>query len=85
MKTNREEMGYEEKKSGEAYLHTEKVSAAQISMYLKDCKFPIDKNRLIDCVKSNDAPDHVLSFINRLPEREYTRPTDVEEEFNKIK
>lgn len=79
---SREEIG---RKGGQAALHSKHVSAAQLAMYLKGCGFPLNKTSLCDCVKSNDAPRQVLSVINRLPEREYAMPTDVEREFGKIK
>ncbi len=72
-------------KGGEAALHSEKVSASTIQLYLKGIDYPVSRDELINHAKSNGAPDNVMSFLNRLPEREYRYPTDVEEEFGKMK
>jgi len=72
-------------KGGEAALHSQKVSAAQLQVYLKGINYPADRNKVVQTAKNNGAPENVMSFINRLPERQYTRPTDVEEEFGKMK
>ena len=70
---------------GEASLRSEKVSAAQIQLYLKGIDYPADKGKIIQTARSNNAPEKVMSFLNRLPEREYRYPTDVEVEFGKMK
>ncbi len=72
-------------RGGEASLHSEKVSAAQLQVYLKGIDYPANKQKIIDAAKSNNAPENVMSFLRRLPERQYTRPTEVEEEFSKMK
>ncbi len=70
---------------GEASLHGTKISAAELQLYLKGVSYPVDKNRLIDHARSNNAPDTVMGVLRRLPDRQYTRPADIEEEFSKIK
>ncbi len=72
-------------KGGEASLHSEKVSASQIAVYLKGIDFPADKRKIIEQAKMNGAPDNVMQFMNRLPERQYTRANEVEAEFGKMK
>lgn len=72
-------------KGGEASLHSESVSAAQLAQYLKGIDFPADREDIINTAKSNDAPANVMSYMKRLPERTYNRPTEVEQEFSKIK
>lgn len=72
-------------KGGEASLHSQKVSASQIQLYLKGMDYPSGKKGIVDKAKSNGAPDNVLSFLNRLPEKQYTRPNEVETEFGKMK
>ena len=72
-------------RGGEAALHSAKVSAAQLAMYQKGIDFPADRRKIIDIAKKNNAPDNVMSFLNRLPERQYHYPTDVEHEFGKMK
>lgn len=72
-------------KGGEASLHSEKVSASGLAVCLKGIDFPANKTAIIDNARLNHCSDNVLEFINRLPEREYQYPTDVEVEFGKMK
>ncbi|MBI2868769.1 MAG: DUF2795 domain-containing protein [Chloroflexi bacterium] len=72
-------------KGGQASLRSSKVSAAQIQVYLKGIDYPVNKQQLVSHAKSNGAPENVMSFLNRLPERQYSFPTDVEQEFGKLK
>lgn len=72
-------------KGGEAALHSGKVSAAQLASYIKGITFPADKQRITSIAKSNGAPDNVMQFVNKLPNRNYTRPTEIEQEFSKLK
>ncbi len=72
-------------RGGEASLHSEKVSAAQIQVYLKGVDYPVNKQQLLEAARKNNAPDNVMQFLNRLPERQYTRPNEVEQEFGKMK
>ncbi len=72
-------------RGGQASLRSQKVSAAQIQVYLKGIDYPADKQKIIQTAKFNNAPENVMSYLNRLPEREYRYPTDVEEEFGKMK
>ena len=73
------------RKGGEASLHSEKVSAAQIQTYLKGIDYPVDKQHLVDYAKSHGATENVVSTLSKLPERQYTKPTEVEKEFGKEK
>lgn len=72
-------------KGGRASLHSEKVSAAQMQMYLKGIKFPADKEKLIETAENNNAPENVMNFFRKLPDRQYERANHVEEEFGKLK
>ncbi|MBI2855053.1 MAG: DUF2795 domain-containing protein [Chloroflexi bacterium] len=72
-------------KGGEASLHSQKVSAAQLQVYLKGIDYPADKRKIVSTARNNNAPENVMSYLNRLPERQYNRPTEVEEEFGKMK
>ena len=72
-------------KGGEASLHSEKVSAAQLQMYLKGMDYPAGKQEIIQQARTNSAPENIMSFLNRLPDKTYNRPTDVEQEFTRIK
>jgi hypothetical protein len=72
-------------KGGEAALHSEKVSAAELAMYLKGIDFPADKKKIVSAAKSNGAPENVMQYLNNLPEKSYQYPTDIEQEFGKMK
>ena len=61
------------------------VSAAMLAQYMKGIDFPTDKETVISTAKSNGAPEEVMEYLNRLPERQYDYPTDVEQEFGKMK
>ena len=53
--------------------------------YLTGLDFPANKNELAIFAKSNGAPSQVLMYMNKLPNREYMSPSDVDGEFSKIK
>lgn len=71
-------------KGGEVSMNSAKVSAAEIQLYLKGIHYPVNKQKIIQTAKGNSAPDNVISFLNRLPEKQYQYPTDVEVEFGKL-
>lgn len=72
-------------KGGESSMHSPNVSAAAIQMYLKGINYPADKQKLVQTARSNGATQQVMDFINRLPEKQYTSPIMVEQEFGKMK
>lgn len=72
-------------RGGQASLHSSKVSAAQLQVYLGGIDYPVNKQQLVDHARSKNAPDNVMGWLEKLPEREYTRPNDVEHEFGKLK
>jgi len=76
-----EEMG----KGTEKAQHSGGGGAAQLQQYLRGVDYPADKQDMIDTARSNSAPDDFMSFMNRLPDKTYNRPTEVEQEFSKIK
>ena len=72
-------------RGGRASLRSAKVSAAQIQVYLKGMDYPATRQRIIDHARAQGAPENVMDYLERLPEREYGRPNHVEEEFGKMK
>ncbi len=82
MQMNRPEKG---QTGGESYFRSPNVSASDLTMYLKGVDFPADKQKIIDSAKSHGAPENVIQFLNRLPDKEYVRVTELESEFNKMK
>ncbi|MBI2934617.1 MAG: DUF2795 domain-containing protein [Chloroflexi bacterium] len=73
-----------QQKAGRASLVSERVSAAQLQQYLKGMSYPADKKAIIARARSNNAPENVMSVLNQLPERSYSRPTEIEQEFGKM-
>ncbi len=61
------------------------MDTSQISMYLKNMEYPTDKQKIIDMAKSHGAPESVIMMLNKLPNKQYTRSSDVEAEFSKMK
>ncbi len=72
-------------RGGQESLRSEKVSAAQIQVYLSGVDYPVSKRELVDHAKMKGAPEKVMTWLNRLPERNYSRPNEVEQEFGKLK
>ncbi len=66
-------------------MRTPNVSAAQVTSYLKGVDFPAEKQKIVDMAKSNGAPDMVVQWLNRLPDKRYNSSTEVEQEFGKLK
>jgi len=62
----------------------EEIIAAKLEQYLSGTDYPADKHELIRVATSNNAPDNVMTYMNRLPERTYDEYDDVEEEFSKL-
>lgn len=72
-------------KGGRASLHSEKVSASQMAVCLKGIDFPADRDQIVEHARSTGCSDNVIEYMNRLPEKEYTRANEVEQEFGKMK
>ncbi len=66
-------------------MTTEKVSAAQLQVYLKGIDYPVNKQQMLDHARSLNAPQNVMSALENLPERHYNSPTEVEQEFGKTR
>ena len=62
-----------------------RVNASQIQLYLKGVSYPANKDDIVSNARSNGAPQNVMDFINRLPDKQYGGPAMVEGEFDKMK
>jgi hypothetical protein len=49
----------------------------QIMKYLKGVNFPINKQNLITALKNNNAPQEILSALDKLPDANYNSPQDL--------
>jgi hypothetical protein len=70
---------------GESSLRTPNISASELVMYLKNVSFPADKTAIINAAKSAGAPENIVQWLNRLPDKQYSRTAEVEQEFSKLK
>lgn len=84
-KENVSQPGTGRHKAGEAALHSMNVSASELQLYLKGMNYPASKTELVNKAKTNGAPQNVMDFFSRMPEKQYGGPTVVEEEFGKMK
>lgn len=55
----------------------ERPEPIAVEKHLKGIKFPADKQDLIAHAQQNDAPEEVLSTLERMPDREYGNAADV--------
>jgi hypothetical protein len=49
----------------------------QIMKYAKSLKFPTSKQDLLNSFKNNNAPQELLSVMERLPDKMYNSPQDL--------
>jgi hypothetical protein len=73
------------KEMGSESMRTPSMNPSQITMYLRNMDFPADKKKIMDMAKSNGAPEMVVQWINKLPDKQYSSSNDVEREFGKMK
>lgn len=50
---------------------------AKIEEAIKGISFPAQKEDIMNCARGNNAGTEELSALQRLPEKEYTNPTDI--------
>lgn len=56
---------------------------AKIEESIRGVDFPASKEDLLNRARENNAAQEELDALERLPEREYTRPTDVTQALGK--
>jgi len=78
-------MREDRQEGGESSPRSTNVSAAQVARYLKGISFPANRGEVVATAKSNGAPENVMRFMNNITDKTYSRPTEVEQEFGKIK
>ena len=61
-----------------------RAAGAMLQSYLHGIDYPADKEGLRRTARLNGAPDDVLRLIDRLPDREYDYPTDVQQEVGRV-
>jgi hypothetical protein len=61
------------------------VSPAIVEKYLAGMHYPAEKQQLLSNAQNKDAPEDVISLINKLPDKTYNSPIDITKEIGKIK
>ncbi|RXE56080.1 photosystem reaction center subunit H [Methanoculleus taiwanensis] len=76
-------------KGGQASLHAEgsfeELSASALQKYLGGMDYPAGKDDLINHAKKNNAPDSVITALQKFSDQQYQSAADVSKEFGKVK
>ena len=59
------------------------VNPIQLQKHLKGVHYPASKNELVEKATSSGAHEKIMDALNRLPDREFGRPTDVTQQIAK--
>ncbi len=62
-----------------------KANPIQIQKFLAGVDYPAKKRELVEHAKEHGADEIVLATLERLPDREYDRPTAIAHEVGKLK
>ena len=60
------------------------VSPAIVEKFLAGTRYPAEKRMLVTNAENKDAPDDVMTVINRLPDKTYNSPIDITKEMGKL-
>jgi hypothetical protein len=53
------------------------VKPDQIMKYAKDIKFPTNKQGIVSAFKNGNAPQEIISALDKLPDKTYNSPQDL--------
>ena len=53
------------------------ISPIEIEKFLKGMNYPANKGDIIAKARENDASEEVISALEKMPDREYESPADV--------
>ena len=56
------------------------VNPAKVQKYLKGLEFPTDKQHIVEVARSNGADDSMITFLEKMPERNYGGPAGIAKE-----
>jgi hypothetical protein len=65
--------------------HNEQLNPNQAQKYLTGIEYPANKEALVGRARANGADQHVMSFLERIPQRDYESPSQVTEELSNLK
>lgn len=54
-----------------------KINPIQLQKHLKGVSYPASKQDILSKAKENGGDDNVRSVLEALPDKQYSRPTDV--------
>jgi len=61
-----------------------RVSPAIVEKYLAGIHYPTEKVNLVSNAQRRDAPQEVITVLNKMPAKTYRSPIDVTKELGKI-
>jgi len=61
------------------------INPIEIQGYLKGLDYPANKDAVIARARQSHAPESILDILMRLPNKEYSRPTDISSALGKLK
>lgn len=59
------------KMSNELSYSLHGINLNEVETFLDGVEFPATKRELLDTAFDNGAPDHILAFLNTMPDHEY--------------
>lgn len=68
-----------------ATASVEELSASAFQKYLGGMDYPAGKDDLINHAKKNNAPDSVITALQKFSDQQYQSAADVSKEFGKAK
>ena len=74
----------ERKEQPMAEQKTDRINPIQVQKFLKGLKYPCKKADLVKIAKSHEADERIMGALQKLPDMEYARPTDVTREMGKL-
>jgi hypothetical protein len=58
---------------------------SHITRYLESVDFPANKQKIVEMARSGGAPETILQLLNKLPDKQYNRSSNIEQEFSKMR
>ena len=57
----------------------------EIQGYLKGLDYPANKEAIVRRAKEHKAPQQILDVLEKLPSKQYSRPTEISQALGKLK
>jgi hypothetical protein len=62
----------------------DKLNPAEAQEFLAGMNYPADRDEIVKHAESSGADRNVITFLERLPNREYDGPTDVSQGLSEV-